>query len=164
MKSTRKKRAMADPDRDTRDQHESRSSSNRELDRGQITPVSSTPERIGRGDMSDAEWARMSAGDPDVSRQGVETGEETPGGSTPTPDQDLVDEIGTAVGVTYQDNEPLTFGEKYAKRDEKRWEDDPASSEDYVERQAVVESDPPSPKKQIRRQPRSTRGRKSKQA
>jgi hypothetical protein len=164
MKSTRNKRATANPDQDTRDHHEPRSSSKRETDRDQITPVSSTPERIRKGDVSDAEWARLSAGDPDVSRQGIDTGEETPGGSNPTPDQDLVDGIGKAVGVTYQDNEPLTFGDTYAKRDEERWEYDPASSEDFGERQAALESDSASPKEQVQRPPRSNRERKSKHA
>jgi Family of unknown function (DUF6335) len=61
-------------------------------------------------EVSDQEWARLSAGDPDVSRQGIDTGEETPGGSTLTPDQDMVDEMGEAVGVTYQEDEPLSWG------------------------------------------------------
>ena len=54
--------------------------------------------------------------------------------SSPTPDQSVVDEIGQAMGVTYQDNEELKFGEKERSRDKHRWELDPASSEDYVER------------------------------
>ncbi|HXC66638.1 MAG TPA: DUF6335 family protein [Nitrospiraceae bacterium] len=109
-----------------------------------------SPQRTGRREGLDKERARLSAGDPDVTQQGIETGEETPGGSTPTPDQDRVDEIGAAVGVTYQDNEPLAFGEKYAHRDDERWEDDPASSEDYEERQAFLESDSSAAKKPVR--------------
>ena len=35
------------------------------------------------------------------------TGEEAPGGDNPTPDQDVVDDIGKALGVTYNDNEEL---------------------------------------------------------
>jgi hypothetical protein len=58
-------------------------------------------------------------------------GEEAPGGSHPTPDMDVVDEIGEAVGVTYQDTEELGLTEKIAERDQSRWELDPASSEDY---------------------------------
>jgi len=94
------------------------------------------PERT--QEVSDKEGPQLSAGDPDVSRQGIDTGEETPGDSTPTPDQDMVDEIGEAVGVTYQEDEPLQFDEKYTKRDDARWENDPASSEDYTERQAAL--------------------------
>jgi hypothetical protein len=61
-------------------------------------------------------------------------GDEMPGGDNPTPDQDIVDDIGRAVGVEYQDNEELKAVEKVAERDRKRWELDPASSEDYAER------------------------------
>ena len=53
----------------------------------------------------------------------------------------MVDEIGKAVGVTYQDDEPLIFDEKYDKRDDARWEDDPASSEDYEERQTAMKAE-----------------------
>ena len=48
-----------------------------------------------------------------------------------------MDEIGEAVGVPCEDNEPLKFGEKTAARDDIRWELNPASSEDYQERQAM---------------------------
>ena len=70
----------------------------------------------------------------DVSPQDVDIGTEAPGGSNPTPDQDIVDDIGKAVGVTYEDNEPLKFGDKVAGRDEDRWELNPASADDYQER------------------------------
>jgi len=36
--------------------------------------------------------------------------------------------------VEYQDNEELQAGNKVGKRDKKRWELDPASSEDYKDR------------------------------
>ena len=61
-------------------------------------------------------------------------GDEAIAGSAPTPGQDVVDEIGAALGVTYQDNEPLRVGEKEESRDKKRWELDPASSDDYQDR------------------------------
>jgi hypothetical protein len=51
-----------------------------------------------------------------------------------TPGQSQVDDIGAAMGVTYQDNEELKFGEKERSRDKQRWELDPASSDDYQER------------------------------
>jgi hypothetical protein len=69
---------------------------------------------------------------------------ELSGGSNPTPDQDSVDDVGKAVGVEYQDNEPLKFGDKVAERDERRWELDPASSEDYRARTGETEAGPPS--------------------
>ena len=62
------------------------------------------------------------------------TGEEAPGGDNPTPDQDIVDDIGKALGVEYEDNEELKAADKVGKRDKHRWELDPASSEDYDER------------------------------
>lgn len=61
-------------------------------------------------------------------------GDEAPGGSNPTPDQDVVDEIGKALGVEYQDAEELRGGDELAARDTHRWELDPASAEDYRER------------------------------
>ncbi|MBA2301181.1 MAG: hypothetical protein H0W08_00955 [Acidobacteria bacterium] len=62
-------------------------------------------------------------------------GDEAPGGDNPTPDQDRVDDIGKALGVTYEDNEELKASEKIAERDKHRWELDPASSDDYKERE-----------------------------
>jgi hypothetical protein len=38
------------------------------------------------------------------------------------------------VGIEYQDNEELKGADKVEKRDKKRWELDPASSEDWDER------------------------------
>ena len=54
--------------------------------------------------------------------------------TTPTPDQDIVDDIGKALGVEYQDNEELKAADKVVERDKHRWELDPASSEDYKDR------------------------------
>ena len=62
------------------------------------------------------------------------SGDEAPGGDNPTPDQDIVDDIGKAIGVQYQDNEELRASDKVIERDRHRWELDPASSEDYKER------------------------------
>jgi hypothetical protein len=77
----------------------------------------------------------ITAGDVDVDVQDAYfTGEESPGGDNPTPDQDIVDDIGKALGVEYQDNEPLRASDKLIERDKHRWELDPASSEDYRER------------------------------
>lgn len=62
------------------------------------------------------------------------TGDESPGGDNPTPDQDRVDDIGKALGVQYNDNEELKGSDKVAERDKHRWELDPASSDDYRDR------------------------------
>lgn len=70
---------------------------------------SKSPE-ISGGDV-DADWERAD-----------QTGEEAVGGSVATPDQDNVDEIGRAAGLTYQDDEPLNTGDKLRRRDEHRAE------------------------------------------
>lgn len=76
----------------------------------------------------------LSGGDVDARWEMAESaGDETPG-TTPTPDESDIEAGGRAMGVSYQDNEPLKFGEKERKRDQQRWELDPASSEDYPER------------------------------
>lgn len=62
------------------------------------------------------------------------SGDEAPGGDNPTPDQEVVEDIGRSLGVEYQDNEELKAADKVAERDRKRWELDPASSEDYRDR------------------------------
>jgi hypothetical protein len=80
----------------------------------------------------------LTGGDVDAAWDEVDVGEETVGGSTPTPDQDVVDDLGRAAGVTYSDTEPLRPEENEAQRDEKRWEMDPASSPDYPERQRAL--------------------------
>ena len=80
----------------------------------------------------------LTGGDVDAAWDEVDVGEETVGGSTPTPDQDVVDDLGRAAGVTYSDTEPLRPEEKERERDEKRWEMDPASAPDYQERQRAL--------------------------
>ncbi len=77
----------------------------------------------------------LSGGDIDARWEDADSsGEEAVAGSAATPGQDVVDEIGQAVGVTYQDEEELKLGEKERSRDKKRWELDPASSDDYQDR------------------------------
>jgi hypothetical protein len=77
----------------------------------------------------------LTAGDVDADWESAySVGDEAPGGDNPTPDQDVVDDIGRAVGVQYDDNEELKGEAKIAKRDKHRWELDPASAEDFNER------------------------------
>ena len=77
----------------------------------------------------------LTAGDVDADWESAySVGDEAPGGDNPTPDQDIVDDIGKAVGVQYDDNEELKGEAKITKRDKHRWELDPASSEDYDDR------------------------------
>jgi len=74
----------------------------------------------------------LTAGDVDAKwEDAYALGDEAPGGDNPTPDQDRVDDIGKALGVTYSDTEELRGSDKVADRDHHRWELDPASSEDW---------------------------------
>jgi hypothetical protein len=59
------------------------------------------------------------------------TGDEAPGGDNLTPDQENVEEMGEALGLSYEDNEELKGSDKVIERDKHRWELDPASADDY---------------------------------
>jgi hypothetical protein len=97
--------------------------------------------RTGRAGMAE-EHAHIASMTPDINAGDVDVnvedayfvGDESPGGDNPTPDQDVVDDIGKALGVEYQDAEELRGSDKVADRDKHRWELDPASSEDYKNR------------------------------
>jgi hypothetical protein len=79
--------------------------------------------------------SRLTGGDVDTDwNEAYASGEETPGGDMSTPDQDVVEEIGRALGVEYEDAEELKGAEKIESRDRNRWEYDPASAEDYKDR------------------------------
>lgn len=83
--------------------------------------VGGSPELTG-GDI-DAAWD-----------QAATVGDEAVGGTAPTPDQSIVDEIGAAVGLEMDDYAFLRTNEILEERDDRRWELDPTSSEDYQER------------------------------
>ena len=69
-----------------------------------------TSPRLTGGDV-DADWQRA-----------ADAGDEAVGGSTATPDQDVVDELGEALGVAQApDAEVQTSGEILADRDRHRW-------------------------------------------
>jgi hypothetical protein len=121
----------------------------REIDENIPTPPSSldpdrrsaSAARTGRQEMREARREHtetspvLTGGDPDADWQDAyAVGDEAPGGDNPTPDQDRVDDIGKALGVEYQDNEELRAADKITERDRHRWELDPASSEDYPDR------------------------------
>ncbi len=77
----------------------------------------------------------LSGGDIDARwEDAVSTGDEAVAGSHAVPGQNVVEEIGKAVGITYADDEELKVGEKERSRDKHRWELDPASSDDYKDR------------------------------
>ena len=97
--------------------------------------------RTGRAEMRQARREHtqtgpaMTGGDVDADwGDAYAVGDEAPGGDNPTPDQDVVDDIGKALGVQYEDNEELKSSDKIIERDRHRWELDPASSEDYKDR------------------------------
>jgi hypothetical protein len=97
--------------------------------------------RTGRAEMAEARadhrtmTPAITGGDVDADVENAYfSGEEAPGGDNPTPDQDIVDDIGRSLGVEYQDNEELRASDKVSDRDRHRWELDPASSEDYKDR------------------------------
>ncbi len=74
-----------------------------------------------------AEDALMQLGDPDVDALDNELiGDQLPGGSNPAPDQNNVDDIGRAYGVTDADaGALLSIEELLERRDRHRWELDP---------------------------------------
>ena len=66
---------------------------------------------------------RDAGGDLDANWEDVnESGSETVAGDNPTPDQSLVEENASAIGVSYEDNEELEFIDKIEKRDRERYE------------------------------------------
>jgi hypothetical protein len=74
----------------------------------------------------------LTSGDIDADWESAESvGDEAPGGDNPTPDQDVVDDIGRALGVEYDDDEELQGGAEISDRDRHRWELDPSSKDDF---------------------------------
>jgi len=102
---------------------------------------SASSARSGRRELRE-KYAEHTETGPDITGGDVDAdwesaysvGDEAPGGDNPTPDQDIVDDIGRAVGIEYQDNEELKGEAKVTKRDKNRWELDPASSDDWEDR------------------------------
>lgn len=96
----------------------------------------STAASTGRAEMKERLRQNTSAspaltsGDVDADWESAESvGDEAPGGDNPTPDQDVVDDIGRALGVEYEDDEELQGGAEIGERDRRRWELDPASKD-----------------------------------
>lgn len=85
----------------------------------------------------------LSAGDVDAAwEDSIVAGEESVGGSVSTPDQDNVDELGEAAGISYRDDEPLDSDRKILERDRQRWELNPASADDQDEETEEEEENP----------------------
>lgn len=79
--------------------------------------------------------ATLTGGDIDADyEQASVVGDEAVGGTVATPDQDVVDELGAAVGLELDDRTFLRTEDILEERDDRRWELDPKSSEDYGDR------------------------------
>ena len=66
---------------------------------------------------------RDAGGDLDAAWEDVnDSGSETVAGDNPTPDQSIVEENASAMGISYEDNEELEFIDKIEKRDRDRFE------------------------------------------
>ncbi|MFN2501878.1 MAG: DUF6335 family protein [Pyrinomonadaceae bacterium] len=77
-------------------------------------------ERLGENNASSP---ADSGGDIDAEWEEVNTsGSEAVFGHNPTPDQSNVEENANAMGINFEDNEPLDFVEKLEKRDRDRFE------------------------------------------
>lgn len=84
-----------------------------------------------RLDESNAASPADSGGDIDADWEDVNsTGSEAVFGHNPTPDQSDVEENAHAMGIDFQDNEPLDLLEKMEKRDRNRFELDEGSKSD----------------------------------
>ena len=102
----------------------------------EIRRAPSTPSELEeRLKQSNAASPADSGGDIDADWEDVnQTGSEAVFGHNPTPDQSDVEENAHAMGIDFQDNEPLDFVEKLRKRDRDRYEldEDSKSSEDMI--------------------------------
>ncbi|MEH2108317.1 DUF6335 family protein [Nostoc sp.] len=78
---------------------------------------------------------KLTGGDVDAYWQDADAvGDEAVGGSTSTPDQNVTEELETAVGLEMADSEFLHTNDILEERDGDRWELDPKSSEDFQDR------------------------------
>ncbi|GAP93783.1 DUF6335 family protein [Leptolyngbya sp. NIES-2104] len=79
--------------------------------------------------------AVLTGGDIDANyEQANAVGDESVGGTVSTPDMDIVDDLGRAVGLEMSDHNYLHTNEILEGRDDRRWELEPSSSEDYEDR------------------------------
>lgn len=94
--------------------------------------------QVDRTDEEDEEVAatpELTGGDVDASWEtAADVGDEAVGGTVATPDQDVTEEIEAAVGLEMDDRSFLRTQDILEDRDDRRWELDPKSSEDYRER------------------------------
>ena len=105
---------------------------NRYTDDENIEEVFTERQKLGSGgrqkleeklDEHTAQNPKLTADDLDAAWEGsIVSGDESVGEMAPTPGQDVVDNIGDALGITYDDDEPLSGEEKLRERDRNRLE------------------------------------------
>lgn len=84
----------------------------------------------------------LTGGDIDANyEQANADGDESVGGTVNTPDMDIVDDLGKAVGLEMNDFNYLHTAEILEQRDDRRWELEPKSSDDYEERKELEEEE-----------------------
>lgn len=81
-----------------------------------------------------ASGSAPTGGDIDADQyQSKVSGEEAVGGTAPTPDQNMVEDLATSEGIGTPDEHPLRTLRMMQERDAHRWELEPESSDDYKE-------------------------------
>ena len=84
----------------------------------------------------------LTGGDIDANyEQANAVGDESVGGTVSTPDMDIVDDLGKAVGLEMDDRNFMHTNEILEGRDDRRWELEPRSSEDYDDRKNYEDED-----------------------
>ncbi len=84
----------------------------------------------------------LTGGDIDANyEQANADGDESVGGTVSTPDMDIVDDLGKAVGLEMNDFNYLHTNEILEQRDDRRWELEPKSSDDYDDRKELEEEE-----------------------
>lgn len=86
-----------------------------------------TVDTVNRHSMLDRD---VTGGDLDTDPLQAElAGEEAVGGTAPTPEQNRVEDVAIAAGVPLYDQQPVQIRDMVERRDEHRWELDPASGD-----------------------------------
>jgi hypothetical protein len=89
--------------------------------------------RRDRLDEHHAKSPELSAGDVPAAWDRADSGEQTVSGHAPAPDQDVVDEIGAAAGLTYADDDPDEDLDDILNEDDEEPEDEVEENTDELE-------------------------------
>ena len=89
----------------------------------EIAHAPKDPELLAQRLRNTAASPQDAGGDLDADWEDVnDSGSESIGGDSPTPDQSIVEENARAIGVSFEDNEELDFLDKIERRDRDRYE------------------------------------------